>query len=114
MNARRVVEEVLVPMTIVAAPPATVTQRNCLEHFGIAPRDFLRFVAEGAFPVTIKGKLRVASYVDVLRYLTDDAKVRAKRARSAPIEPKKSAPVDPVDALDSEAALRKLGFRPRR
>jgi len=114
MIARRVIEDVLVPATIVAPLPATVTQRTCLEHFGITPRDYLRFIAEGAFPASVKGKLRVARYADVEGYLTEGAKVKPKRARAAPAEPKKKTPVDPVEAMDSTVVLRRLGFRPRR
>jgi len=116
MIARRVLEEVLVPATIVAPLPATVTQRTCLEHFGIAPADFLRFAADGAFAVTERGKLRVARYADVEAYLTEGARVRAKRVSHARKEPE-PPPVDPVDALDAATVLRKLGLHapsPRR
>jgi hypothetical protein len=115
MKPRRVVEEVLVPATIFAAPPATVTQRTCLEHFGIAPSDYLR-LAGVAFPVKAEGKLRVARYADVERYLTEGATLRPKRVRAAapPAEPKKRGPLDAVEAMDSSVVLRRLGFRPRR
>jgi len=114
MNARRVLEDVLVPLTIVAPPPATVTQRTCLEHFGISPRDYLRFASESAFPVSDKGKLRVARYADVEHYLTDGARVKAKRAHAKTPDPKPTTPVDPVEAMDPTVVLRRLGFRPRR
>jgi hypothetical protein len=123
MKPRRVVEDVLVPMTIVAPPPATVTQRTCLEHFGITPRDYFRFIAEGAFPITEKGKLRIAEYGAVLRYLTDGAAQRTARPRRThrrrpelPAQP--SAPPAneaeiraALDRVDFGAARRKGGFR---
>jgi hypothetical protein len=66
--------------------------------------------------VTERGKLRVARYADVEAYLTEGARVRAKRVSHARKEPE-PPPVDPVDALDAATVLRKLGLHapsPRR
>lgn len=107
-RARRVLEEALIPVQIVAPYPVTVTQRNCLELFGLSKDDYLKLVADGAFPVKVKGKLRVARFADVEADLTAGARSRPKRCRA------KQAPqadaVDPVDELDSSVALRRVGF----
>jgi hypothetical protein len=115
MNTRRVVEDVLVPMSIVAPPPATVTQRTCLEHFGIARRDFLKFAAEGAFPVSVKGKLRIARYGDVESFLMNGATTRAtpRRKHQKKDAPSTLEPSDSIAGFDAAAALRKAGFRTR-
>ena len=105
MKARRVVEDVHVPVQIVAAPPATVTQRTCLDLFGLSKNDYLR-LAGTAFPVKMEGKLRVARYADVESYLTTGA-----AWRGGP-RPKPTKPVDPVEAFDVDGALHKAGFRP--
>ncbi len=104
MKPRRVVEDVVVPVQIVAPYPATVTQRTCLEWFGITKADYLRLVGRGAFPVKIEGQLRIARFEDVEDYLTAGT---PKRAKSAPTE----TPVDPVKAFDRKAFLHKVGFR---
>lgn len=113
MKARRVVEDVLVPMTIVAPPPATVTQRNCFEHFGISKSDYLRMVADGAFPVRPDGQLRIAAYDDVKAYLTTGAATTRRRARGQKEAPSKPDPNDLTPGFDATAALRKAGFRLR-
>jgi hypothetical protein len=126
MKPRRVLEEVLIPLTIVAAPPMTITQRNCLDMCGLSKEDYLKLVAEGAFPVKEKGKLRIADYNDVKRYLTSGAEERPAKPRrahrkSAPSSPpstKKTAPTNEaemraaLDQIDFSAARRKGGFRP--
>lgn len=104
MKPRRVIEDVVVPAVIVAPYPATVTQRTCLEWFGIAKADYLRLVAKGAFPVKPEGQLRIARFEDVEAYLTAGT---PKRAKAVP----RGATVDPVEAFDSKAFLHKAGFR---
>jgi len=109
-KTRRIVEDIALPIEIVAPRPVTVTQRNCLDHFGISSSDFLRFVARGAFPVTEKGKLRVARYVDGERFLTEGATLMGPRAsRSSQASAPKE--VVPLENFDAAAALRKAGFR---
>jgi hypothetical protein len=108
---RRVLEEVLVPMLIVAPLPATITQHNCGESFGITRDEYLRYIGEGAFPVKEIGKLRVARYADVERYLTE--KAEAKRRRRPPSKEKKQAP-DPTSLIagfDIKESLRKVAFQ---
>jgi hypothetical protein len=105
MKPRRVLEDVLVPAVIVAAPPATVSQRTCLEHFGIGKHDFLRMASRGAFAVKVEGQLRIAKYADVEAYLTGGANVRAK-----PIH-RERKPADAVKAYDSQAFFDRAGFR---
>ena len=102
MKPRRVLEGVLVPATIVAPYPATVSQRNCLEWFGLTRADYLRLVGRGAFPVKREGKLRIARFVDVEAYLTNGA---------ASHEPPPPKPRDPVANFDVAGALHKAGFR---
>lgn len=117
MKAKRVVEEVvMIPVPraslMVAAPPATVTQRTCLAVFGLPPRHYLRLAACGAFAVKVEGKLRVARYADVEGYLTRGAVVRrAPRPANAGKAPAAPAPVPsgPTDA-ELRAAIRKAGF----
>jgi hypothetical protein len=92
---------------IVAARPATVTQRTCLEHFGLSKRDYLRLVARGAFPVHAEGMLRIARYGDVERYLTESAAPRRRQR----VDPKKPRASDPLAGFDAAAALRRAGFR---
>jgi hypothetical protein len=128
VKPRRVLEDVLIPLTIVAAPPMTITQRNCFEMCGLTKEDYLRLVAAGAFPVKEEGKLRVASYADVERYLTSGATERTEKPRrahrrtdrtptTAPPSPKKTAPKteaeikSALDGFDFGAARRKGGFR---
>jgi hypothetical protein len=124
MKPRRVIEDILVPLTIVAAPPMTITQRNCLEQCGLSKQDYLRLVAAGAFPVKKEGKLRVADYPDVHRYLTSEAKAPAEKARcekattlTAPVPPTKTAPSTEeemraaLNQIDFAAVRRKAGFR---
>jgi hypothetical protein len=110
MKPRRVLEDVLVPAVIVAPPPATVSQRTCLEHFGISKADYLRLVAKGAFPVRDEGQLRIAKYGDVEAYLTTGARARAVAVAPAP-GPAKSR--DPLAAMDIKGILHKAGFRKR-
>jgi len=107
MKPRRVLEDVIVPVpaVIVAPYPATVSQRTCLEHFGISKADFLRMASRGAFPVKAEGQLRIARYVDVEAYLTGGAEPRAK-----PIH-RERKPADPVKAFDAQAFFDKAGFR---
>lgn len=114
MKRTRVVEEtVMVPVPraslTVAAPPATVTQKTSLAVFGIPPRKYLELAACGAFPVKEEGKLRVARYADVERYLTTDAKVRRapRPANEGPPPAPKQA--EPSNA-DLDASLRKAGL----
>lgn len=94
--------------TVVAAPPATVTQRTCLSLFGISRDDFLK-MAGRKFPVTKHGKLRVARYVDVEAALTEGLETRSRRRPAAPLpeEP-------PVRSLDLVPALLSLGFQPKK
>ncbi len=106
MKPRRVLEEVLVPLQIIAAPPATISQRTCLEHFGISRNDFLRMASRGAFPVKIDGQLRIARYTDVEAYLTGGAVARAKPL-AVPTPQKR----DPVEAFDATAFFHKAGYR---
>jgi hypothetical protein len=114
MRTRRVVEEqIMVPVPrsalMVAAPPSTVTQRNCFEVFGLKPADYLR-LAGRAFPVKKEGKLRVAKHADVETYLTSGASFVEKYHRRPP-KVKVANEFDAVDALDVHAVLRKAGFR---
>jgi len=106
MKPRRVLEDVLVPAVIVAAPPSTVSQRTCLEHFGIAKADYLRMVSRGAFSVKREGQLRIARFADVEAYLTGGM---AKPTKPAPPTPQP----DPVQGFDTTAFLHKAGFRKR-
>lgn len=95
--------------TLVAPPPATVTQRTCLAHFGISKDDFLKMAAAGDFPITRRGQLRIARYADVEAALTKGAEpVRRRRGSAAP------TPAE-TDSPDPQAAkiLDRLGFRPR-
>ncbi len=103
------VEIPLSALTVFAPPPSTVTQRNCLACFGISKDDFLR-MAGSDFPITQKGKLRIAKYADVEAALTGGAKVKEK----APASPAAVDPMAAVDAVDLGAALRKLGFQPKK
>jgi len=116
IKARRVLEEVLVPVQIVAAPPATVTQRTCLELFGLSKNDYLR-LAGAAFPVKAEGKLRIARYADVEGYLTSGATLRQRAIRALPPRPvppsKVTAPGSLVN-FDPAVALLKAGFRPQK
>jgi hypothetical protein len=107
MKPRRVLEDVLVPAVIVAPPPATVSQRTCLEHFGIGKHDFLRMVARGAFVVKVEGQLRIARYADVEAYLTTGAKAAAPAPRKVAGKP----PSDPLAGMDIKGILHKAGFR---
>jgi len=97
---------------VVAAPPATITQRNCLEVFGLSRRDYLR-LAGTAFPVKEEGQLRVARFADVEAYLTSGATLRPKyqRRRPAPTTPPQNQGV--TKELDYTGILRKAGFRPK-
>lgn len=114
MKARRLDDEMVtiaIPrsaLTVVAAPPATVTQRNCLEEFGISHDDYLK-MAGRKFPVTKHGKLRVARYADVEAALTSGLETRSRR-RPAP-EPEAEPS---VKTLDLVPALLSLGFKPRK
>jgi len=105
---RRVVEDILVPAVIVAAPPATVSQRNCLECFGLSRADYLRLVAKGAFPVREEGKLRIAKYADVEAYLTTGSRRRPGPGPAGPSPAPKKRTIDDVDVLGT---LYKAGFR---
>ncbi len=116
MGRRAVVEEqIMIPVPrsalMVAAPPATVTQRNCLAVFGLTPADYLR-LAGSAFPVKKEGKLRVAKFADVESYLTSGAVTRPPRSTTPKPSPVQLRPID--DDAELGDALRKLGFRPRR
>jgi hypothetical protein len=70
-DARGVV--VIIPPSILpaAGPPATVTEYNCMQVFGLPPKHFRRFARTGKFPTTRQGHLRVALYEDVKRFLTE-------------------------------------------
>jgi hypothetical protein len=63
---------------LVAAPPATVTQRTVEQHFGITPRLFKQMVREGLLRSTRIGQLLVVAYEEVRRVLTAGAGERAK------------------------------------
>lgn len=108
MKPRRVIEDVVVPAVIVAPYPLTVSQRNCLECFGLTRADYLRLVGRGAFSVKTEGKLRIALFEDVKAYLTTGASPRG----GGPKPPAK-AKGDRLADFDPEAALRKAGFRLR-
>lgn len=90
---RRVLEEVLIPATIVAAPPATVTQRNCLELFGLSKKDFLK-AAGVAFPVKRIGQLRVALFEHV------DAWVEHGQRQPIPTAELQPAPLEPLEPIE--------------
>lgn len=82
--------------TVAAPLPATVTQHSVFEHFGVPATDYMRMARAGAFPTKRLGRLRVASYDALLRYLTEGAKaeVRFKEAAAtAPDEPGTPKPV---------------------
>lgn len=63
---------------LVAAPPATVTQRTVEQHFGITPRLFKQMVREGLLRSTRIGQLIVVAYEEVRRVLTEGAGAGAK------------------------------------
>lgn len=65
-----------------APRPATVTQRSCMEHFGISKRDFLR-MAGRRFPVSKIGHLRIARYSDVEAALMHDATMKKRKTQIA-------------------------------
>lgn len=117
MKAKRVVEEqIMVPVPrsalMVAAPPATVTQRSCMAVFGITPSHYLR-LAGAAFPVKREGQLRVARYADVEAYLTSGAEFVTKSGPTP--KPAASAPkLRAVSDVDVAEKLRKAGFAPTR
>lgn len=104
MKPRRVLEDVAVPVQIVAPYPATVSQRSCFEWFGISKADYLRMCSRGAFPFRADGQLRIARFVDVEAYLTGGAAAKPARTPAPPV-------VDPVAAFDAKAFLHKAGFR---
>lgn len=105
MKPRRVLEEALVPVQVVAPYPATVSQRTCLEWFGLTKADYLRLAGRGAFAVHAEGQLRIARFQDVEAYLTGGTSTT--RRSSGPKEPK----LDPVDAFDADAFFHKAGYR---
>jgi len=107
VKPRRVVEDVLVPAQIVAPQPVTVSQRNCLECFGLSKGDYLRLAGRAAFPVKVVGKLRIARFADVEAYLTSGAASRSNAG------PKPAAPA-PRKRYDVDALLHDAGFRPRK
>jgi hypothetical protein len=104
MKPRRVLEEALVPVQVVAPYPATITQRSCFEWFGISKADFLRLVSRGAFPFKAEGQLRIARFADVEAYLTAGTEKRSPAPR-AEAEP------DPVANFDRAKWLHSKGFR---
>lgn len=119
MGSRRVIEEqVMIPVPrsalMVAAPPATVTQKTSLTVFGLPPRNYLRLAASGAFPVKVEGKLRVARFADVENYLTTGAARRSPPlpgpANDGPPHRSPKPPDGPPPG-GVDAALRKAGFR---
>lgn len=111
VKPRRVLEDVAVPVQLVAPYPVTVTQRTCLEWFGLSKADYLRLVGRGAFPVKAEGQLRIARFVDVETFETYVTSGTTRR-RARAIETREPAPaVDPVAAVDVDALLYKAGFR---
>lgn len=90
-------------MTLVAPPPATVTQRNCLDLFGVSRSDYMRMVAKKRFAVRKEGQLRIARYEDVEAYLAGP-RVRRKNEEISSAAPRQ---------LDPVAFLVKAGARPR-
>lgn len=100
-------------LTVVSPPPATVTQRNCFEHFGISKDDYLKMAGK-LFPVsrpTPHSKLRVARYADVEAALTEGLSTRSRRRSCTPVEPPEEPP---VKSLDLVPALLSLGFQPKK
>lgn len=117
MGAKREADDIVTvslprsAFTVVAAPPATVTQRTCLAHFGISKDDFLKMAGK-LFPVsrpTPHSKLRIARYEDVAAALTSRLETKSRRRPPAapPEEP-------PVKSLDLVPALLSLGFHPKK
>jgi hypothetical protein len=98
-------------ITVVQRPPTTITQRNCLEVFGLSKEDYLR-LAGVAFPVRVIGKLRVARYEDVEAHLSGDRAFLRKYERPKLIRRIKAEETPTM--LDYRELARKAGFeKPR-
>lgn len=117
IEVSRMVDEVAliaVPRRLLEkAPPAFVTQRNCLETMGLSKYDFLR-LAGSAFPIRKEKQLRIARYEDVVAALQPGAHLEPKYERPKQLA-KKSAVAPPVEvgkltALDYRALNRKAGL----
>ena len=71
-------------LTSVAPVPATVTQHTVEQHFGIPKRAYTRLLKSGLVPFKNIGRLKVASYEDVRRAVTEGALVSRRESSSAP------------------------------
>jgi hypothetical protein len=64
--------------TIIAPPPATVTQRTVEQHFGVPPRLYKEMARDGLFPTKKIGRLIFATYEDIRRVLAEGAVARVR------------------------------------
>jgi hypothetical protein len=81
--------------TIVAAEPATVTQRTVEQHFGVPPRLYKEMARDGLFPTKKIRRLIFAAYNDVKRVLTEGAVARS-RVNEALAEAAAAPEPDPI------------------
>jgi hypothetical protein len=90
-------------VTMVAAPPSMVSQRNALATVGLTPRVFLELLRrDDAPPVTRIGKVRLVEHEALVTWLR--ARATAGRARTSPAN-------DSADAVLEELGLERVGGR---
>ena len=102
---------------LVAAPPATVTQKTAEAHFGIPERAFKTMARDGLFPVKRIGRLLFASYDSVRNAVTQGAEQRARFTRAidaAAREPAKEPIAIEEATRYMETAVTPREFRQRR
>lgn len=90
-------------VTMVAAPPTMVSQRNSLATVGLPPRVFLELLRRAdAPPVTRIGKLRLVEREALVTWL--QARSVTGRTRTEPAN-------DSADAVLAELGLERIGGR---
>lgn len=91
-------------VTMVAAPPELVSQRNVLATVGIPPRAYLELLRRpDAPPVTRLGKLRLVEREVLVTWLRAQARRASTRAPSVE--------ADGADAVLAELGLERVGGR---
>lgn len=97
-------------LTVVAAPPDLLTQRNVEAATGIPARRFLEMVRAPGFPlaVTREGKLRIVDRQAFVAFVRDKATAPPASA------PANDAAPDPVAELAAEMGMRPVSPARRR